>query len=285
MADAAGGGPEHAREEGAGLATDFSRRMSYGAYLDIDTLLSAQKPLSDHHDELLFIVIHHVQELWMKLIIRELEVATACVREGDLRPAFKGLARVSRIQRQLVEAWDVLSTMTPADYLAFRDVLGQSSGFQSWQYRLMEILLGARDEFMLKPHAHDAALTARLRAAFDAPSLYQEALRLVARRGIPVPDAVLNATPSERHVENEGVVEAWAVIYRNSNEYFDLYELAEELVDLEDAFQQWRFRHVTTVERVIGMRTGTGGSAGVAYLRRALERRFFPELWTVRGRL
>ncbi|WP_043830142.1 tryptophan 2,3-dioxygenase [Muricoccus aerilatus] len=285
MADADGKGPEHAREEGAGLATDFSRRMSYGAYLDLDTLLSAQKPLSEHHDELLFIVIHHVQELWMKLIIRELEVATACVRVGDLRPAFKGLARVSRIQRQLVEAWDVLSTMTPADYLAFRDVLGQSSGFQSWQYRLMEILLGARDEFMLKPHAHDAALTARLRAAFDAPSLYQEALRLVARRGIPVPDSVLIANPSERHVENEGVVEAWAVIYRNSNEYFDLYELAEELVDLEDAFQQWRFRHVTTVERVIGMRTGTGGSAGVAYLRRALERRFFPELWTVRGRL
>ena len=278
-------GPEHAREEGAGLATDFSRRMSYGAYLDIDTLLSAQKPLSDHHDELLFIVIHHVQELWMKLIIRELEVATACVREGDLRPAFKSLARVSRIQRQLVEAWDVLSTMTPADYLAFRDVLGQSSGFQSWQYRLMEILLGARDEFMLRPHAHDDAVSARLRAAFGAPSLYQEALRLVARRGIPVPEAALGANPAERHVEDEGVVEAWATVYRHSTEYFDLYELAEELVDLEDAFQQWRFRHVTTVERVIGMRTGTGGSAGVAYLRKALERRFFPELWAVRGRL
>ena len=278
-------GPEHAREEGAGLATDFSRRMSYGAYLDIDTLLSAQKPLSDHHDELLFIVIHHVQELWMKLIIRELEVATACVREGELRPAFKSLARVSRIQRQLVEAWDVLSTMTPADYLAFRDVLGQSSGFQSWQYRLMEILLGARDEFMLRPHAHDAVVSARLRAAFDAPSLYQEALRLVSRRGIPVPESALGANPAERHVEDEGVVEAWATVYRHSNEYFDLYELAEELVDLEDAFQQWRFRHVTTVERVIGMRTGTGGSAGVAYLRKALERRFFPELWAVRGRL
>ena len=277
--------PEHAREEGRGLATDFSRTMSYGAYLDIETLLSAQRPLSDKHDELLFIVIHHVQELWMKLIIRELEVATACVREGDLRPAFKGLARVSRIQRQLVEAWDVLSTMTPADYLAFRDVLGQSSGFQSWQYRLMEILLGARDEFMLKPHAHDEALTARLRAAFEAPSLYQEALRLVARRGVPVPAAVLERDPTLRHEENEGVVEAWATVYRNSTEYFDLYELAEELVDLEDAFQQWRFRHVTTVERIIGMRTGTGGSAGVAYLRRALERRFFPELWTVRGRL
>ncbi|TPG53437.1 tryptophan 2,3-dioxygenase [Roseomonas nepalensis] len=259
--------------------------MSYGAYLDIDTLLSAQKPLSDHHDELLFIVIHHVQELWMKLIIRELEVATACVREGDLRPAFKSLARVSRIQRQLVEAWDVLSTMTPADYLAFRDVLGQSSGFQSWQYRLMEILLGARDEFMLRPHAHDAAVSARLQAAFDAPSLYQEALRLVARRGIPVPESALGANPAERHAEDEGVVEAWATVYRHSTEYFDLYELAEELVDLEDAFQQWRFRHVTTVERVIGMRTGTGGSAGVAYLRKALERRFFPELWAVRGRL
>jgi tryptophan 2,3-dioxygenase len=277
--------PDHAKEEGRGIATDFSRSMSYGAYLQLDTLLSAQQPLSDRHDELLFIVIHHVQELWMKLIIRELEVATDCVRAGELRPAFKGLARVSRIQRQLVEAWDVLSTMTPADYLAFRDVLGQSSGFQSWQYRLMEILLGARDEFMLKPHAHDATLTARLRTAFDSPSLYQEALRLLARRGIPVPEAVLNRDPSSRHLEDEGVVEAWAVVYRNSHEHFDLYELAEELVDLEDAFQQWRFRHVTTVERIIGMRPGTGGSAGVAYLRRALERRFFPELWTVRGRL
>jgi tryptophan 2,3-dioxygenase len=277
--------PDHAKEEGSGLATDFSRTMSYGGYLGLDTLLSAQNPLSDKHDELLFIVIHHVQELWMKLIIRELEVATACVRADDLRPAFKGLARVSRIQRQLVEAWDVLSTMTPADYLSFRDVLGQSSGFQSWQYRLMEILLGARDEFMLKPHAHDEALTARLRAAFNSPSLYQEALRLVAKRGIPVPDAVLNRDPATPHAEDEGVIAAWATVYRNSTQYFDLYELAEELVDLEDAFQQWRFRHVTTVERIIGMRTGTGGSAGVAYLRRALERRFFPELWTVRGRL
>lgn len=287
MAEPPGEAPEHAKEEGRGLATDFSRSMSYGGYLDLDTLLSAQKPLSDRHDELLFIVIHHVQELWMKLIIRELEVATECVRAGELRPAFKGMARVSRIQRQLVEAWDVLSTMTPADYLSFREVLGQSSGFQSWQYRLMEILLGARDEFMLKPHAHahDPALAARLRAAFDSPSLYQEALRLLARRGIPVPDAVLNRDPSKSHAEDEGVVAAWERVYRSSSEFFDLYELAEELVDLEDAFQQWRFRHVTTVERVIGMRKGTGGSAGVAYLRRALERRFFPELWTVRGRL
>jgi len=284
-AEASGQGPAHAREEGRGIATDFSRQMSYGGYLGLDTLLSAQNPRSDKHDELLFIVIHQVQELWMKLMIRELEVATGCIRADELRPAFKGLARVSRIQRQLVEAWDVLSTMTPADYLSFREVLGQSSGFQSWQYRLMEILLGARDEFMLKPHAHDAALTARLRAAFDSPSLYQEALRLVARRGIPVPEAVLNRDPATPYKEDEGVVAAWEQVYRHSQDYFDLCELAEELVDLEDAFQQWRFRHVTTVERVIGMRTGTGGSAGVTYLRRALERRFFPELWTVRGRL
>ncbi|SHI38041.1 tryptophan 2,3-dioxygenase [Roseomonas rosea] len=285
VAEAPRDAPEHAREEGRGLATDFSRTMSYGGYLQLETLLSAQQPLSDKHDELLFIIIHHVQELWMKLIIRELEVATDCVRADDLRPAFKGMARVSRIQRQLVEAWDVLSTMTPADYLSFREVLGQSSGFQSWQYRLMEILLGARDEFMLKPHAHDAALTARLRAAFDAPSLYQESLRLLARRGISVPEAVLWRDPSKPHAEDEGVVAAWEQVYRHSQEHFDLYELAEELVDMEDAFQQWRFRHVTTVERVIGARMGTGGSAGVAYLRRALERRFFPELWTVRGRL
>lgn len=268
-----------------GVETDFSRKMSYTDYLGLDTLLSAQNPLTSQHDENLFIIIHQVQELWMKLMNTELGLALRCLRQDDLRPAFKALARVSRIQRQMVEAWDVLSTMTPADYLSFRDALGSSSGFQSWQYRLLEIRLGARDAFMLKPHEHRADLSAVLHDAFTAPSLYEEALRLLARRGIALPEAILardHATPYEA---NEGVIAAWEKVYRESATYFDLYEMAEELVDLEDSFLQWRFRHMTTVERIIGQRGGTGGSAGVRYLKLALERRFFPELWTVRGRL
>lgn len=260
--------------------------MSYADYLGLDAVLSAQRPLSGQHDELLFIVVHQVQELWMKLMDAELVLATERVRADDLRPAFKALARVSRVQRQLVEAWDVLATMTPADYLAFRGALGSSSGFQSWQYRVLEIRLGARDAFLLRPHAHRGDVTAALGAAFAAPSLYDEALALLARRGLPVPPAVLGRDPREPHAgPDEGVVAAWEAVYRDSAGLFDLYELAEELVDLADAFQVWRFRHVTTVERIIGGRPGTGGSAGVAYLRRALERRFFPELWEVRGRL
>lgn len=268
-----------------GVETDFSRKMSYTDYLGLDTLLAAQKPLTGQHDENLFIIIHQVQELWMKLMNTEIGLALSCLRVDDLRPAFKALARVSRIQRQMVEAWDVLSTMTPADYLSFRDSLGSSSGFQSWQYRLLEIRLGARDSFMLKPHQHRADLSAILNESFHAPSLYDEALRLLARRGLPIPAHVLERDLATPYEADEGVVAAWGVIYRESAAYFDLYEMAEELVDLEDSFLQWRFRHMTTVERIIGQRMGTGGSAGVGYLKQALERRFFPELWTVRGRL
>ena len=281
-------GPEGREPEPAGrenVRTDFRGQMSYTDYLGLDAVLSAQHPRSDKHDEMLFIIIHQVQELWMKLMNNELLLATRCLRADDLRPAFKATARVSRIQRQLVEAWEVLSTMTPADYLSFRDVLGASSGFQSWQYRLLEIRLGARDAFMLKPHAHRPDLTATLTEAFHAPSLYDEALRLLARRGLDIPAEVLERDPAIPHAENEAVIAAWARVYRDSEGLFDLYELAEELVDLSDAFQQWRFRHVSTVERIIGGRPGTGGSAGVSYLRQALDRRFFPELWTVRGRL
>jgi tryptophan 2,3-dioxygenase len=268
-----------------GVETDFSRRMSYGDYLGLDTLLGAAKPLSGQHDELLFITIHQVQELWMKLMAHELELAMACIRRDELRPAFKATARVSRIQRQLVEAWDVLTTMTPHDYLAFRDSLGSSSGFQSWQYRLIEIRMGARDAFMLKPHRHRPEIHGVLEAAFRAPSLYDEALRLLARRGLPVPAAVLARDLGTKHAPDSGVEAAWAEVYRDAERHFDLYELAEELVDLEDAFQTWRFRHLSTVERIIGGRPGTGGSAGVAYLRTVLEHRFFPELWSVRGKL
>jgi tryptophan 2,3-dioxygenase len=268
-----------------GIETDFARKMSYGDYLGLDALLAAQKPLSGQHDEMLFIIIHQVQELWMKLMGHELALAMERIRADDLGPAFKATARVSRIQRQMVEAWEVLTTMTPHDYLAFRDSLGASSGFQSWQYRLIEIRMGAREALHLKPHAHRPDIHALLSEAFAAPSLYDEALRLLARRGLPVPEAVLARDLTKPHEPDPGVEAAWAEVYRDAERFFDLYELAEELVDLEDAFRTWRFRHLSTVQRVIGGRPGTGGSAGVAYLRTVLEKAFFPELWSVRGKL
>jgi tryptophan 2,3-dioxygenase len=274
--------PDGARD---GIETDFARKMSYGDYLGLDLLLAAQKPLSGQHDELLFITIHQVQELWMKLMAHELGLAMERIRADELRPAFKATARISRIQRQLVEAWEVLTTMTPHDYLAFRESLGSSSGFQSWQYRLLEIRMGAREPLHLKPHRHRPEIHGALEAAFAAPSLYDEALRLLASRGLPVPEAVLARDLTRPHAPDAGVEAAWAEVYRDAERHFDLYELAEELVDLEDAFQTWRFRHLSTVERIIGGRPGTGGSAGVAYLRTALEKRFFPELWSVRSRL
>jgi tryptophan 2,3-dioxygenase len=269
----------------AGLTTDFRRKMSYGDYLGLDALLAAQKPISGQHDEMLFITIHQVQELWLKLLLHELDLAIGCIREDRLRPAFKAMARVSRIQRQLIEAWDVLSTMTPHDYLAFRAHLGSSSGFQSWQYRALEFRLGAKEAFMLKPHAHRPELHAELRAALEAPSIYDEALRLLARRGYPVPADVLERDLTKPHESHAAVTAIWAGIYAKGEREFDLYELAEELVDVEDSFQTWRFRHMRTVERIIGYARGTGGSAGVAYLRKAIERRFFPELYEARTAL
>ncbi len=268
-----------------GIETDFAGRMSYGDYLRLDQLLSAQHPLSGEHDELLFITIHQVQELWLKLLNHELDLAMDCLRANAPRPAFKALARVSRIQQQLVGAWDVLSTMTPHDYLAFRPYLGNASGLQSWQYRLLEFKLGGKDAFMLKLHRHRPDIHAVLEAAFRAPSLYDESLRLLARRGLPVPAEVLGRDVTAPYRPSPGVTAAWAIIYEEAEERFDLYELAEELVDLEDAFQTWRFRHMKTVERIIGHRPGTGGSAGVAYLKAVLERSFFPELWSVRTEL
>lgn len=268
-----------------GVETDFSRKMSYGDYLGLDQLLGALRPLSGEHDEHLFITIHHVQELWLRQLNHELALAMRCLRADAPRPAFKALARVGRIQRQLIEAWDVLTTMTPHDYLAFRDRLGSSSGFQSWQYRLLEIRLGARDPSLLKPHAHRPDLLALLEAAFREPSLYDEALRLLARRGVQVPPEVLARDAAQPYAPSEDVVAAWAAVYEAAEEGFDLYELAEELVDLEDAFQTWRFRHLKTVERIIGHRPGTGGSSGTTYLQGVLRQSFFPELWQARTRL
>jgi tryptophan 2,3-dioxygenase len=270
---------------GDDIHLDLAGQMTYGDYLQLKTLFAAKKPLTDKHDEHLFIIIHHVHELWLNLMAHELEAAIANIGQDQLPPAFKSMARMTRILEQMIRAWDVLSTMTPSDYLEFRGALGQSSGFQSFQYRLVEFRLGAKDAKMLLPHRHDAETHARLKAALDAPSLYDVSLMLLKRRGFAIPDSVVNRDFAIRHVFSDAVRDAWLEIYRNSQRYFDLYELAEELVDLEDWFQQWRFRHMKTVERIIGYKRGTGGSSGVAFLKSALDHSFFPELWAVRTEL
>ena len=270
---------------GATAHTDFAGAMSYGDYLQLDTLLGAQQPRSDDHDEMLFIIIHQATELWMKLTLHELAAARRLVIADDLQPAFKHLARVSRIQSQLIQSWDVLSTMTPSDYSRFRDALGKSSGFQSAQYRLIEFALGNKQASMLAPHRHRADLLAQLTQALETPSLYEEAIRLLSRRGFAIDASVLSRDVREPYHANASVLEAWAQVYRDPRQYWDLYQLAEELIDLEDWFQQWRFRHVTTVQRIIGRKRGTGGTDGVNYLRQVLDVTFFPELWDVRTEL
>lgn len=261
---------------------DFSKSMSYGDYLQLDAILTAQKPLSPAHDEMLFIVQHQTSELWMKLMLHELRAAIAHIANDELQMAFKMLARVSKIMEQLVHAWDVLATMTPPEYTAMRPYLGQSSGFQSYQYRSIEFALGNKNRAMLKPHEHRADLLAQVQAAYEAPSLYDEALRLLARRGIPVPASHTDRDWTLPYAESEAVEQAWLVVYRNPKEHWDLYQLGEELTDLEDAFRLWRFRHVTTVERVIGFKRGTGGTGGVSYLRKMLDMVLFPEIWRLR---
>ena len=268
-----------------GAHTDFAGRVSYAGYLDLDQILSAQRPLSDEHDELLFIIIHQASELWMKLVLHELKAARDCVRADDLRPAFKMLARVSAIQTQLIQSWSVLSTMTPADYLKFRDVLGHASGFQSHQYREIEFFLGNKNPAMLKPHEHRPDIVAPLRAVLSEPSLYDEAILLLARHGFEIDPSVLKRDWAHPYVANDSVLKAWSAVYRDTQTHWGLYELAEKLVDLEDSFQQWRFRHLKTVARIIGFKRGTGGTAGVDYLSRALEYTFFPELWALRTAL
>ena len=270
-------------EEAAQL--DFSGKMSYGDYLQLDKVLSAQNPQSEEHDEILFIVMHQVSELWMKLLLAELREAISDVRNENLSPAFKKLARVSRIMEQLVHAWDVLSTMTPSEYTAFRPHLIQSSGFQSWQYRCIEFSMGNKNRAMLKPHEHRADLLAQVQAAYEAPSLYDEALRLMARRGIEVPASHTERDWTQPYAESEAVEQAWLTVYRNPEQHWDLYQLGEELTDLEDAFRLWRFRHVTTVERVIGFKRGTGGTGGVSYLSKMLDVVLFPEIWRLRTNL
>jgi tryptophan 2,3-dioxygenase len=261
---------------------DFSQSMSYGDYLHLDEVLNAQHPLSPAHDEMLFIIQHQTSELWMKLMLHELRGATTCIASDRLPDAFKMLARVSRIMEQLVSAWTVLSTMTPPEYTAMRPYLASSSGFQSAQYRCIEFALGNKNAAMLKPHAHRPELLAQVDAAYRAPSLYDEALRLLARQGLPVPPDRLARDWTEPYTASDGVEAAWLIVYRDPHAHWDLYQLGEKLTDIEDAFRLWRFRHVTSVERVIGFKRGTGGTGGVSYLRKMLDVVLFPEIWKLR---
>ena len=274
--------PYDPAKEGAQMS--FDGRMSYGDYLSLDTLLNAQKTWTNTHDEMLFIIQHQTSELWMRLAIHELTAARRRLLEDKPHEAFKMLARVARIFEQLNSAWDVLRTMTPSDYTAFRDELGQSSGFQSHQYRQIEFMLGNRNKAMLRPHAHRPDILALLEEELNQPSLYDVALRSLAKR-FDLPAEVLNRDLSEAYTPHPAVEAAWSEVYRNTEAHWDLYELAEKLVDFEDYFRRWRFNHVTTVERVIGFKRGTGGTGGVSYLKRMLEVELFPELWHLRTSL
>ncbi len=261
---------------------DLSGSLSYGQYLNLDKLLAAQHPLSYQHDEMLFIVIHQVSELWMKLCLHELTATVDCVRRDDLGPTFKMLTRVSTIQHQLLQAWDVLATVTPYDYSAFRNSLGRSSGFQSAQYRMLEFLIGNKNADTIEVFRADPPTYELLERALRSPSLYDEVLRLLSRRGLDVPPEAIDRDFSQPYQASKQVAAAWLSVYHNSVKDWDLYELAERLVDLDYKFQLWRFAHVKTVERIIGYKRGTGGTSGVAYLTKALELKFFPELWTIR---
>ncbi len=269
----------------SGAETRFADKMSYADYLHLDTLLSAQHPLSNAHDEMLFIIQHQTSELWMTLAIHELSAARVAIEQGRLRQSFKMLTRVARIFEQLNAAWDVLRTMTPSEYTMFRQTLGQSSGFQSWQYRLIEFAVGNRNEAMLKPHAHSAKVSAILDAELSRPSLYDSVLMLLHNRGFDLSAECIKRDWRQSRREDATVEAAWRQIYQQPEHHWELYELAEKLMDFEDYFRRWRFNHVTTVERIIGAKRGTGGTSGAPYLKRMLETVLFPELWQVRTSL
>lgn len=268
-----------------GIHTDFKNDMTYGEYLGLDQLLTSQKLLSNHHDEMLFIIIHQVSELWMKLILHEMKSAITAIQQNKMQPAFKMLSRVTKIQTQIIQAWDVLSTMTPSEYLEFRDKLGKASGFQSYQYRLIEFALGYKTKHILKIYEKDKALSQVLDEAFKAPSIYDVSIQALAREGLPINKELLTRDFSITYGGDESVAAAWKEVYLNVDKYWDLYQLGEKLVDIEDWLQQWRFRHMKTVERIIGFKIGTGGSSGVNYLKKVLDHRFFPELWDLRTNL
>ncbi|MYL69563.1 tryptophan 2,3-dioxygenase [Halobacillus litoralis] len=256
--------------------------MTYGEYLNLNELLSAQNRLSSHHDEMLFIIIHQVSELWMKLTLHELHAAIEAIRENQMQSAFKMLARVSSIQKQIIQAWDVLSTLTPSEYMEFRDQLGQASGFQSYQYRMIEFALGYKTPHVLKIYEKDPELHQRLETAYRAPSLYDAAIEKLSDSGFHISENLLDRDYTQLYEKDSSVEAAWTNVYKNVEQYWDLYQLGEKLVDIEDSLQQWRFRHMKTVERIIGHKKGTGGSSGVGYLKKVLDHRFFPELWDVR---
>jgi tryptophan 2,3-dioxygenase len=268
-----------------GAKMDFKESMSYADYLGLDQILSAQHPLSPNHNEMLFIIQHQTSELWVKLMLHELHAVREQLRAGELDPAFKMLARVARIMDQLVHAWDVLATMTPSEYTAIRPYLGASSGFQSHQYRELEFILGNKNAALLAVHEKNPPAHATLKAALSTPSIYDEAVALLARSGFTIAPERLARSPVEATVHDDSVQAAWLSVYQAPDQHWALYELAEKLVDLETAFRFWRFRHVTTVERIIGFKTGTGGTAGVSYLRKMLDVVLFPELFALRTAL
>ena len=263
----------------------WQQDISYGQYLGLESLLEQQNPLSEAHDEMLFIIIHQASELWMKLCLHEAHGAARLIAQDDLRPAFKMLTRVARIQQQMVNAWEVLVTMTPADFASFRDSLGQSSGFQSFQYRELEFLLGNKNAALIEAHRHHPKNYQRLTKILNAPSLYDVCLQLLQKRGFDIALEQTQRDWSQPYLSNKKVETAWQKVYQDTDTFWDLYELAEKLVDLEYHFQQWRFNHVKTVERIIGHKHGTGGTSGVGYLQKALSLQFFPELWSVRTSL
>ncbi|HET8588546.1 MAG TPA: tryptophan 2,3-dioxygenase [Nakamurella sp.] len=256
--------------------------LNYGSYLQLERLLSAQLPLSDHHDEMLFIIQHQTTELWIKLVIHELRSAMSLIGQDELAPALKRLARIKHIQKQMTDQWSVLATLTPSEYSQFRGMLGHASGFQSLQYRLLEFLLGNKNPGMLAVFRHDPAAQRQLEEALHAPSLYDEFLLFLSRRGYPIPPHLLDRDWSTPHSLDHDLVQVFAGVYSDPESQWDVYETCEELVDIEDTFQTWRFRHLKTVERIIGYKRGTGGSSGVSFLKRALDLTFFPELWAVR---
>lgn len=279
------GKKDHRDPTEASIHTDFKNNMTYGEYLNLDKILAGQNRLSDHHDEMLFIVIHQVSELWMKLILHELRGAIEAIEKDELSTAFKMLARVSKTQTQIIQAWDVLSTLTPSEYMQFRDSLGQASGFQSYQYRMIEFALGYKTPHVLKIYEKDKELHEELKDAYQEPGIYDVAIKALSRAGLPIDKDVLDRDVTETYRKNDSVMQAWLTVYRDVETYWDLYELAEKLVDIEDWLQQWRFRHMKTVERIIGFKQGTGGSSGVGYLKKVLDHRFFPELWDIRTEL
>jgi len=276
---------ENRRELEAGIHVQLHKGATYGDYLRLDELLAAQRPVTNVHDEMLFIVQHHTSELWIKLLLHELDLAVQLVRADRMTESFKIFARVAHIQRLLFEQWAVLETMTPSEYLQFRDALGKASGFQSYQYRALEFVLGNKDPVMLKPHEHDTKIHEMLATRLATPSLYDEFLRWLARHGHAVPADKLERDFTQPYTRSDQVVEVFREIYANTEKHYEAYDMCEKLVDVEERFQLWRFRHMTTVKRIIGFAQGTGGSSGVGFLKRALDLTFFPELWDVRTHL